>query len=210
MAASQRLPCRGYYYCCVSLSFGSVGIVLRNQRRMCSEYDSHPRIISGIQERARWRHSEWLCHRSMYHATCKVAFQPFNRSYSQIDVLPFLTKTVWAIQNSWRSDLWAMLEISTALKNIFSKKSSYVIVHAVFSFEWSCSINPAIFVFQLVFCDDGAKVSSRKAPIYPWNQLEWWSQRENCSSLTSPPIAEHGGKRQTESYRIVALLYEQS
>ena len=31
-----------YHCCCVSLPFGSVGIVVRNQRRMCSEYDSHP------------------------------------------------------------------------------------------------------------------------------------------------------------------------
>ena len=28
--------------CCVSIPFGSVGIVLQNQRRMCREYDSHP------------------------------------------------------------------------------------------------------------------------------------------------------------------------
>ena len=41
MAASNRLPYRSYYYCCVSLPFGSVGIVLYNQRRICSEYDSH-------------------------------------------------------------------------------------------------------------------------------------------------------------------------
>ena len=40
MAASKRFPCRSYY-CCVSFSFGSAGIVLCNQRRMCSEYDSH-------------------------------------------------------------------------------------------------------------------------------------------------------------------------
>ena len=42
MAASKRLPYRSYYYCCVSFPFGSVGIVLYNQRRKCSEYDSHP------------------------------------------------------------------------------------------------------------------------------------------------------------------------
>ena len=41
MAASKRLPYRSYY-CCVSFPFGSVGIVLNNQRRMCREYDSHP------------------------------------------------------------------------------------------------------------------------------------------------------------------------
>ena len=44
MAASKRFcPIVYSYYhcCCVSLPFGSVGIVLRNQRRMCSEYDSH-------------------------------------------------------------------------------------------------------------------------------------------------------------------------
>ena len=34
-----------YHCCCVSLPFGSVGIVLCNQRRMCREYDSHPNHI---------------------------------------------------------------------------------------------------------------------------------------------------------------------
>ena len=37
MAASKRMPYRSYYYyyCCVSFPFGSVGIVLYNQRRGC-------------------------------------------------------------------------------------------------------------------------------------------------------------------------------
>ena len=42
MAALKRLPYCTYYYCRVSLPFGSVGIVLCNQRRTCSEYESHP------------------------------------------------------------------------------------------------------------------------------------------------------------------------
>ena len=41
MATSKCLPYRSYY-CCVSFFFGSVVIVLYNQRRMCREYDSHP------------------------------------------------------------------------------------------------------------------------------------------------------------------------
>ena len=41
MAASKRLPDRSYF-CCVSFPFGSVGMVLYNQRRMCREYDSLP------------------------------------------------------------------------------------------------------------------------------------------------------------------------
>ena len=47
MAASKRLPYRSYYklLCVVSFQlrvpFGSVGIVLYNQRRMCRQYDSH-------------------------------------------------------------------------------------------------------------------------------------------------------------------------
>ena len=41
MAPSKRLPYRSYY-CCVSFPFGSVGIVLCNQRGMCREYDSRP------------------------------------------------------------------------------------------------------------------------------------------------------------------------
>ena len=61
MAASKRLPYRSYY-CCVLLPFGSVGIVLYNQRRVCREFDTIiTEIIFGIQERARWRHYELLC-----------------------------------------------------------------------------------------------------------------------------------------------------
>ena len=56
MAASKRMPYRSYY-CCVSFSFGSVGIVLYNQQRMCREYDVHPDDI-GDKGRARWRRYE--------------------------------------------------------------------------------------------------------------------------------------------------------
>ena len=38
IGASMRLPHRSFY-CCVLFPFGSVGIVLYNQRRMCREYD---------------------------------------------------------------------------------------------------------------------------------------------------------------------------
>ena len=41
MAVSKHLPYRSYY-CCVSFPFGSMYIVLYNQRRMRREYDSHP------------------------------------------------------------------------------------------------------------------------------------------------------------------------
>ena len=45
MAAPKRLPYRSYYHCCcVSLPFGSVGTVLCNQQRMCSEYDHRDHI----------------------------------------------------------------------------------------------------------------------------------------------------------------------
>ena len=44
MAASKRKPCRSYY-CSVTIAFGSEGIVLYNQRRMCRECDSHPNHI---------------------------------------------------------------------------------------------------------------------------------------------------------------------
>ena len=41
MATLKRLPYRSYCYCCVSLPFGSVGIVLHSQQNMCRGFDSH-------------------------------------------------------------------------------------------------------------------------------------------------------------------------
>ena len=42
MASSKRLPYRSFYHCCcVSLSFGSLGIVPCNLGRMSQEYDHH-------------------------------------------------------------------------------------------------------------------------------------------------------------------------
>ena len=57
MAVSERLPYRSYY-CCVSLPFGSVGIVLYNKECVVSSIIIE--VIFGIQERARWRHCERL------------------------------------------------------------------------------------------------------------------------------------------------------
>ena len=57
MAASKRLPYRSYY-CCVSLPFGSPGILLYITNEGCVGSSILADIIFGIEERARGRHYE--------------------------------------------------------------------------------------------------------------------------------------------------------
>ena len=51
---------------------------------------SHRPIVSFIRIKHRTRANDNLCKCLMYHAACKVEFQPFTRSYSQLTFFNFL------------------------------------------------------------------------------------------------------------------------
>ena len=73
-------------------------MVMKNRPVDPGSIQGSHRPISFIRIKHRTRANDNLCKYLMYHAACKVEFQPFTRSYSQLTFFNFLLEKITAKQ----------------------------------------------------------------------------------------------------------------